>query len=531
MAKFKYILDFEEINCLVGETMVFGSNNEIKDLRIGDKIIGIDGEEQYVLKTFKRKYKGPMVIIKALGCPPVTMTPEHLVLTVPFELKYPSKSWLRIFKTPIWKFAKDIKVGDWLIIPRRREEKELYIKFRTKKKPLICYEHLRDKAISMLLNGYSLEKTAKHLKIPTISPIRRWIKEEGLVFENGKWRKKKKSNRKTYEKIIKVDEDISWIFGLYIAEGYVKIYPSHIYEVCFSFGIHEKKLARKLKKKLKEKLNINSSIYERKERSELVVRAYSKDLAYFLKENFGVGAKNKHIPEFIKKAKNNVIRGLIKGIFDGDGSRSGNDMHIATASKKLALDIMELCLKIGIFAPIYYQKPNIFKIRGKTYKNSGCYLVPISKRTWNNKKDKQGRKPYTYAYFTPNFVYVPVKKVDVVEKNTFVYNLQTSQHVYCVPFIVHNCPFCHFHMLSRWICNSQLRIGEKVIPVDIHSGGVLPSTPTKYFGEYIVPCSVVIERKVFMNRVVWNAKMLTIGTYDDVGTHYFKKTILDIEEV
>jgi len=102
---------------------------------------------------------------------------------------------------------------------------------------------------------------------------------------------------------------------------------------------------------------------------------------------------------------------------------------------------------------------------------------------------------------------------------------------YILDFEEINCPFCHFHMLARWICNSQLRIGEKIIPVDIHFGGVLPSTPTRYFKEYIVPCSVVIERKVFMNRVVWNAKMLTIGTYDDVGTHYFKKTILDIEEV
>lgn len=93
------------------------------------------------------------------------------------------------------------------------------------------------------------------------------------------------------------------------------------------------------------------------------------------------------------------------------------------------------------------------------------------------------------------------------------------------------CPICVNHMLSRWICNSQLRIGEKIISVDIHFGGVASSISQKYFGEYIVPISITLERRVFMNRPVWKPILFTIGSYDDIGTHYFKKTKLKIVEI
>jgi len=93
------------------------------------------------------------------------------------------------------------------------------------------------------------------------------------------------------------------------------------------------------------------------------------------------------------------------------------------------------------------------------------------------------------------------------------------------------CPICVEHMLGRWICNSQLGFGEKIVPVDGHSGGVVAKTPENYFGEFMVPISLVFKRELFMNRKTFNAKLFTIGSYDDYATYQFKREVFKINEI
>ena len=244
---------------------------------------------------FKRYYEGELVTIKVMGCLPVTMTPEHLVLTIPSETKYMKKGKrfikTRIFGEPIWKFAKDVKPKiDYVSVPRRKNKEENFIRLRIGRKRY---------------NG-SIDKR-KPMKI-------------------------------------KIDEGVAEIFGLYVAEGFTRILPKHrIYQTVFCLGGTEENLAKRLARLIEEKLHISTSIYKRKVRSEITVKAYSKDLATFLKQEFGKGAGNKFVSEKIKNAGINVIKGFIKGEFEGDGSyQEGKPVHIATVSKKLAFFIQEV---------------------------------------------------------------------------------------------------------------------------------------------------------------------------------------------
>ena len=282
--KKKYVLVHQEFLCLAKDTPIYGSNIPIQEVKPNNKILGLNGEEQRVLKVFKRYYEGELVTIKVMGCLPVTMTPEHLVLTIPSESKYVKKGnkfiRTRIFGEPIWKFAKDVKPKvDYVIVPRRKNKEENFIKLRVGRKKY---------------NGWA-------------------------------------DNRRPIK--IKIDEEVAEILGLYVAEGFTRILPKRrIYETVFCLGGSEENLAKRLAKLIKEKLHVNTSIYKRKKRSEIIVKAYSKDLATFLKQEFGKGAKNKFVSEKIKNAEINVIKGFIKGVFEGDGSYcEGKPAHITTA--------------------------------------------------------------------------------------------------------------------------------------------------------------------------------------------------------
>jgi len=101
---------------------------------------------------------------------------------------------------------------------------------------------------------------------------------------------------------------------------------------------------------------------------------------------------------------------------------------------------------------------------------------------------------------------------------------------YVLEFEEINCPVCVNHMLPRWICNSQLRIGERIVPIEIHGGGEVSTIPVKYFKEYVVPISLTFEKRVFMNREVWKPILFTLGSYDDKADYYFKRVKLKITQ-
>lgn len=94
------------------------------------------------------------------------------------------------------------------------------------------------------------------------------------------------------------------------------------------------------------------------------------------------------------------------------------------------------------------------------------------------------------------------------------------------------CPYCISHILSRWIANAQTPVGQKFIPVEIGWGGERVEALKRFYsGQIAVPTMLVLEEEVFMNRVTFRSKFLTIGAFDDYGTYVFKKELMDITEV
>jgi len=94
------------------------------------------------------------------------------------------------------------------------------------------------------------------------------------------------------------------------------------------------------------------------------------------------------------------------------------------------------------------------------------------------------------------------------------------------------CPFCVNHILGRWLLNAQTPTGQKFISTEIGGGGEKVNALKRFYGgEYAVPTMLVLEEEVFMNRITFTSKFLTIGAYDDFATYKFKKELLNVVEV
>lgn len=79
----------------------------IEDIRPGDAVLTHTGRFRRVERVMQREYVGPMVRIEVYGSPDIVCTPEHPVYVCnPLQQTY------------LWKEAKEVAVGDWLVTPR-----------------------------------------------------------------------------------------------------------------------------------------------------------------------------------------------------------------------------------------------------------------------------------------------------------------------------------------------------------------------------------------------------------------------------
>ncbi len=389
--------------CFPAGTRVYGNKN-IEDIKIGDCVYNSFGNNQIVKNIFQRNYNGKFVNLKILGLQNIEITEEHPILICNFKRihrkskPYSEKNIYEYKKTSeSWKKAKDLKIGDYVKVPRVRREEDTFIEIR-----------------------------------------------KGKAGFNSFGDKRKKNK-------IKVSADLAFVLGLWVAEGttskeFKKQKTNSIpYIVNFHLGSHEYNLAEQTKKIVKEQLGVNASISLEKKYHRCILQIYNKDFAIFLKENFGYGAKNKYIGSCIKNAKKDIIIGFIKGLLIGDGDINRNTLRITTVSKTLAFDLAELLYKLGITPSTHFRQWESYKFKNqpRVEKKIKSYSISFPKIFWDmaitNTIKKKKNRLYLKSKIFNEYVYLPVQKIKFIKRNKNVYNIETEDNTYCVPFIVHNC--------------------------------------------------------------------------------------------
>ena len=226
-------------------------------------------------------------------------------------------------------------------------------------------------------------------------------------------------------------KEISELMGWYFAEGYAN--EGH---VDFTLNINEKDYANRILE-IAKIMNISGKIVKMPENNTLVVKINSTSLGRFLKEKIGNNAKEKVVPDFMFIERREIIESFIDAVQKGDGDinerqkkNKVNVMKRIGISTELGVRGLQILLmKIGVMAGLSKRKQMQSKINGRVISSTGYEYSLYWSINANYKKYFEDEDNY----------YLPIDKITEEKYNGKVYNLETTDNFYCVPFIVHNC--------------------------------------------------------------------------------------------
>jgi nucleoside-diphosphate-sugar epimerase len=96
----------------------------IEDVNVGDKVLSDDGTFNVVTDVFRSIYEGELITIDASGIPTLSATPEHPVkVMVRTGKSRKLKDWGKWREE--WKKAKELKKGDFLVVPSLAYQEKL----------------------------------------------------------------------------------------------------------------------------------------------------------------------------------------------------------------------------------------------------------------------------------------------------------------------------------------------------------------------------------------------------------------------
>lgn len=377
-------LAFDNI-CFKEGTYVMGANKPISQLNVGDEILGINGTITKVVKKFVNDFNGDLIKIKSQYLEEIECTPEHPILV----LKKNNSS-------PTWTNAKNIEIGDYLVMPK-----------------------IKTKAINRNID------------------LTKFNKLDSPHYRRGLQN-------------IELTNDILWMMGMYVAEGHISGKPTNL-QINFTLNVNEQNYANKIKKTF-AKLGYKSSIRNSKISNAMNVQVSCTALARIFEEWFGKGALNKRIPDFIFSAEKDVTIPFLNGLINGDGSIN-NQVSLHSSSKKLVYQTQLMLATLNAMTGFSYVKPYDREIRGGKVKSKDSWQLRgknifLDEIFSTNHSKKRAKLRYK---FDDNFVYVPVKKTNKSFYKGKVFNIETQNNTYVVSnAVVHN---CHEHMFYYSLFN------------------------------------------------------------------------------
>lgn len=369
--------------CLpAGELIVTqGGLKPIEQVQHGDYVLTSDGSLQKVLGTWERDYDGDLITVKVRGLPTAKVTADHrMIVAEDGRKRY--KSGKRNTSTTITE-----SLG---------KEKEVLAK----------------------------DLTANHL-IPFPTP------EESVGL-------------KAVSKWEHVCSSYIELAGWYLSEGWATASPRH---GRLGFALHEKEIGiakqigglcvrldppTKTGRRKSVKVSIRSSGDK-----GIMVRYGSKKLANQLVNDFGKGAQNKRIPDWLVYGPLEWAKLLMRGLWQGDGHTCEEEMFLSTISRDLAWGTHLILLRCGIPSTIR-MIPERTGYDGQKHKLSyevtvanKRYLAQMQEITGLEDKSREQPKLYDYYGLRDNCTWRHVKELICEPFKGKVYNLWVEgNHTY-----------------------------------------------------------------------------------------------------
>lgn len=244
----------------------------------------------------------------------------------------------------------------------------------------------------------------------------------------------------TPNEFIEITTNLAWALGVWFAEGSLstsnKKEPNGI-----RITVNDKDelwVAEKWLTIMKNSFGVNGGSYTStvkrngKNNSWINVNINSKIIGNYFK-SFGVGAKDKTLPDYILNLPKEKLQSFLNGLLIGDGSiKNDGSNNLTLSNPKLLLAIYNIGLKLNLDMSLQMQTK-----AGKL--STTKYVYTISFRGYENSISKN--QSTSGIKFNDGLVYCPIRnleKTDIID-DVYDFTVEDDHSFSCAGVIVHNC--------------------------------------------------------------------------------------------
>ena len=243
-------------------------------------------------------------------------------------------------------------------------------------------------------------------------------------------------------------------YGLFFGDGFTNI-NGNSYDVYLSIGSKYKEFSDYYKDLVKFLFD-RKTVYPHK--TELTQRFTNKELVQFLNKEFGQTAYNKRIPEWIKKAPDDLKWAFVSGYLDTDGSvfmdKCKDRINFTSVNLELLEDLQDILYSLMVECSIVsHGKPIISHIGKTKISPRQCYRLNIYRNSndlfYHNIcigfKYKKLQNSYNSTVkirekFKDKYIYLNIDSIEQTLYTGIVYNFECDTHTFmCRNIATHNC--------------------------------------------------------------------------------------------
>jgi ribonucleoside-diphosphate reductase alpha chain len=414
----------EPVSCFPAGTPVDTINGPqaIETLQPGDRVLSHDGSYAVVEKLIENPNDQALVSISHFGHKePIRCTPEHpiLVWTARDVETLIDGDGADPFRGFVWLAAKDVHPSDFIVTTAPLD---------TRERRVFDMMDFTGKGVFEESDGLvrKVNTDAKHRNKQRYSqvfvPVNRYVEE-------------------SYE--------LGLILGWYIAEGHVSklsavegVQPNGVH---FTLGAYETEYHVELGIAFKQVFGIDLSLNTNHSDHSTRMICNSKIVASLMLSLAGTGYATKRLSHEVMTADEDFLRGLVSGLFRGDGCCTTGGMVLDLVNPELIDQVQLILRRLGIVSVVRTYINQAGSLTGQVIipglpGTNEEFIFDIGKNL-HNYTGRKGTKRTTYQVVHGRHVY-GVRAVqrlgDTPEK---VYNLHVAgTHTYAIHgAVVHNC--------------------------------------------------------------------------------------------
>ena len=402
---YTYIHHYEEIkNCNDKEiTSLNGISRNYNEPMTKEQINNLKDDEKILLTNCKKITHNLIDISKVTGedLNIVDTDKYEYVLTFSFPCGLKGE---KIKTKEGYKNIEDVEVGDYVLTHTNTYKKVV----KTMTRQTQGYYKIK------YLGGESLLTSEHPLYVYRDSKFQ-WVKVKDLTLSD-----RVSFNINNKEIDIDLSNEYLWLLGRYVADGWVNKYFYN--SVDFAIGNKkEDKFLKNIPQDFREK-------FKKCQKSCLDYRIANKELKQYCLQ-FGQGAKNKRIPEWVFNLPKSKLQSFFDGYISGDGhirmKGKSKEIMFSTVSFELFLGLQLIVAKLySRICSMYVRKDNRKETFNDTY---NCQVIPSSSSTCQEViKDK---------------IVTRISKIEYIDELVDVFNFEVeTDNSYTINnIIVHNC--------------------------------------------------------------------------------------------